>query len=147
MRELILRAMSINGGSAPTAREERLFAVLLDEIETLSVAPLALPWPRDPRLVRLTEALQIDPGKSATLAEWGKEVGASSRTLARLFVRDTGMSFRRWREQLRLVSAIERLAAGEQVTTVAMELGYDSVSAFINMFRKNLGATPSRYFK
>ena len=112
----------------------------------LPVAPLELPTPRDPRLARIAHALQENPARKETLAEWGKDVGASNRTLARLFTREMGMSFRRWREQLRLVFAIERLAAGEPVTSVAMELGYDSVSAFIQMFRKNLGATPSRYF-
>ncbi len=146
LRELILRAMSFDTDSPPTEPQKRLTTVLIDEVRVLPVAPFHLPLPRDARLKRLTDALRNDPGETTTLASWGKQVGASSRTLARLFRQETGMSFRQWREQLRLILAIEKLAGGEQVTTVAMDLGYDSVSAFINMFCKNLGTTPSRYF-
>jgi AraC-like DNA-binding protein len=146
LRELVLRAMSFEPKRRLNERQKRLAAVLLDEIHELPVAPLYLPSPRDERLTRLMDRLAADPGNVSTLEDWGREVGASARTLARLFAAETGMSFRRWREQLRLIVAIERLAAGEPVTSLAMDLGYESTSAFISMFRRNLGTSPGRYF-
>ncbi|WP_164040967.1 helix-turn-helix domain-containing protein, partial [Serratia marcescens] len=74
-----------------------------------------------------------------TIGEWGARVGASNRTLSRLFQRETGMSFLRWRQQLHVGLALQRLAQGDQVTTIAGDLGYESVSAFITMFRRMLG--------
>jgi AraC-like DNA-binding protein len=81
-----------------------------------------------------------------TLAAWAREIGVSDRTLARLFVRETGMTFAGWRQQLRLIRALEALAAGRSVTEAAMDVGYDSPSSFIAMFRRSLGTTPSQYF-
>jgi AraC-like DNA-binding protein len=74
-------------------------------------------------------------------------VGASPRTLARLFREETGLSFGQWRQQLRIVEGVARLALDVPVSTIAVELGYQSASAFIPMFRKTLGDTPQRYLK
>ena len=92
-------------------------------------------------------AARPDPADGRDLAEWGRDAGASTRTLARLFQAETGMSFGRWRQRRRLLAALERLAAGEPVTGVALDLGYASPSAFIAMFRRTLGAPPTRYLK
>ena len=73
--------------------------------------------------------------------------GASKRTLERIFVRETGMTAGRWRQRQRLMEAMRRLAAGQDVTSVAMDVGYASVSAFVYAFRTQFGATPARYFK
>lgn len=72
--------------------------------------------------------------------------GASARTLARIFREETGMTFGHWRQQIRLLAALERLAGGEAVTIVALECGYESPSSFIAMFRRALGVTPGKYF-
>jgi AraC-like DNA-binding protein len=146
LRELIGEAVRLpplynEGGPAG-----RLIAVLLDRLRTLPAAPLHLPLPTDERLVRVTGALRADPADARSLAEWGRTAGASSRTLARLFQRETGLSFRAWRQQVRLLAALERLAAGESVTGVALELGYETPSAFVAMFRRALGVSPGRYF-
>jgi AraC-like DNA-binding protein len=109
-------------------------------------APLHLPLPRDPRLLAITERLTVDPADKRSLAAWARTAGASARTLARLFHRETGLGFAHWRQQARLLRALERLAAGDPVTTVALDLGYEGPSAFIAMFRSRLGATPGRYF-
>ncbi len=146
LRELVLRAVGFAQPYAPQGPEARAAAVLLDEIRAATVAPLHLPRPTDPRLVRVAQALDATPDDGRALGAWARVAGASTRTLARLFQQETGMSFRAWRQQLRLVRALERLAAGDAVTTVALDLGYDSPSAFITMFKKALGATPSRYF-
>jgi AraC-like DNA-binding protein len=146
LRELIVRVVAFEGPYAESGREARLVAVLLDEVAAARTAPLHLPTPRDPRLRVITERLAADPGDKRSLAVWARSAGASARTLARLFQQETGSSFAHWRQQARLLRALERLAAGDPVTTVALDLGYDSPSAFITMFRSRLGATPGRYF-
>ncbi len=147
LRELILRAVEIEQPYREGGPEERLIAVLLDEIRATPETPLHLPVPQDERLRRITDALQTDPADSRPLAAWASEAAASARTLARLFQRETGMSFARWRQQLRLVRALEALAQGRSVTETALDLGYESPSAFIAMFRRAFGKTPARYFE
>ncbi|MCV9999432.1 helix-turn-helix transcriptional regulator [Pararhizobium sp. YC-54] len=147
LRELILRFTS--GPSLypeGETREARLVAVLLDELQGAPLEPLHLPMPTERRLRRLVETLVEDPALRFTIEEWGARVGASNRTLTRLFQRETGMSFVRWRQQLHVGLALQRLAAGQSVTNVALDLGYESTSAFIAMFRRMLGTTPTRYF-
>lgn len=146
LRELILAAVDAPQPYEPDSPESRLMTVILDQIRALPAAPLSLPMPRDRRLRRVTEALRDDPADGRGLETWAREAGASARTLARLFRAETGMSFGGWRQQLRLLRALEKLAAGEAVTSVALDLGYDSPSAFTAMFRRNLGASPTRYF-
>ncbi len=146
LRELIVAAMDIPPRYGADGPEGRMMAVILDRIRGLRTAPLHLPMPTDPRLKAVADALLDDPGDQRSLIAWAAGAGASGRTLARLFVRDTGMTFRQWRRQARLLATLTRLAAGEPVTTVALDLGYDSPSAFIAMFRKALGETPGRYF-
>src|SRR5262249_41052109 len=87
-----------------------------------------------------------DRGDGRSLAGWARPAAASSRTLARLFRSETGLSFRAWRQQLRLLRALERLADGEAVTSVALDVGFESPSAFVAMFRRALGTPPGRYF-
>ena len=100
----------------------------------------------DPRIKTVTAALTAQPALNDTLRQWAPRVGASERTLARLFLKETGMTFGAWRQRLRLLTAVARLGEGDPVTSVAYDLGYESPSAFIAMFRKNLGRTPGRYF-
>lgn len=146
LRELILAAVDMPQSFAPNSPEHRLMSVIFDQIRALPVAPLALPMPKDRRLKRVADALLDDPADGRGLDHWARIVGASARTLARLFQHETAMSFRAWRQQLRLLRAMEMLAAGQPVTTVALDLGYDSPSAFTAMFRRTLGTTPKRYF-
>jgi len=93
------------------------------------------------------QAIIDNPADSRELADWAKKVGASKRTLVRLFPEQTGMTFREWRQQRRLLHALELLATGESVTNIALELGYENTSAFIAMFRRCLGTTPRRYLQ
>ena len=146
LRELIERAAELPQRYALGGREERMMLLILDEIRELPIAPLHLPEPSDARLRRITTALKRDPADHRTLEAWGREVGASSRTLARLFRLETGMSYQQWQRQVRLLAGLIGLAEGEPVTGVAIEVGYDSPSAFIAMFKRALGTTPSQYF-
>jgi len=147
LRELILHMVNLPVLYPLGGPEERVVAVILDQVRSLSVIPLNLPTPKDPRLEAIHRALTLDPANNTTLREWGHQVGASERTLARLFQNETGMSFRPWRQQFRLLEALKYLANGVPVTVVAMNLGYDSVSAFIHMFKASFGETPMKYFK
>jgi AraC-like DNA-binding protein len=146
LRELILRAVTLPPLYDLGGPDGRLMQVILDQIETLEQAPLHLPMSRHPRLRPILETLTAHPEDATELDAWGRRLGASGRTLARLFQAETGMSFRAWRQQARLLAALTRLAAGDPVTTVALDLGYESVSAFIAMFRRATGTTPARYF-
>ncbi|HAA93493.1 MAG TPA: AraC family transcriptional regulator [Rhodospirillaceae bacterium] len=146
MRQLILEAVEAPQVYAVDGPEERLMRVILDKIVALPTAPLNLPIPSDRRLRKITEGLMLDPADRRNLADWASEAGASERTLARLFLAETKMSFRAWRQQLRLMRALEMLAADVQVTTVALDLGYESLSAFTAMFRRAFGVPPTRYF-
>jgi AraC-like DNA-binding protein len=146
LRELILYAVTLPRLYAPASPAERIMTVILDQLRALPVSPLHLPVPSDFRLQAIARALIENPADGRTIAAWGRTVGASDRTLARLFLTETGMSFHHWRQQVRLLEALRRLALKEPVTTLALELGYDSPSAFIAMFKRAFGMTPSRYF-
>ncbi len=146
LRELILHAMDIPPLYALNGPDERLMNVILDQIQFMDIAPLELPIPKDDRLKKIYTLLTATPEDNRTLMEWGNKVGATGRTLARRFRVETGMTFGQWRQQVRILEALKRLALNEPVTTVALELGYDSPSAFISMFKKALGKTPGQYF-
>lgn len=145
LRELIVKAVSIGNAYPPQGAQWRLMQVLLDELRAAEATPLHLPMARDERVLRIISALVQAPGDTRSLDAWGRVAGASGRTLARLFVSETGLTFGTWRRRLVLHEALERLARGNPVTTVAFDLGYQSLSAFIEMFRKELGVSPRRY--
>lgn len=145
LRELILRAVEIGEGYEREDSGWRLMQVLLDELRQARITPLHLPMARDRRVMRVIEALLADPGDNRDLEQWSKVAGASGRTLARLFVSETGLTFGVWRKRLLLQEAVKRLDGGEQVTRIAFDLGYQSLSAFIEMFRREMGASPGQY--
>jgi AraC-like DNA-binding protein len=147
LRELILAATGQDPDLPdPTGRHALLEQLILCELAVLPAMPLHLPLPRDKRLAAICTALLAAPERNDTLDDWAGRVGASRRSLARHFQAELRMSFGAWRQQLRLIEALTRLAAGQTVTTVAQDLGYDSPSAFTAMFRRALGRTPSQYF-
>jgi AraC-like DNA-binding protein len=145
LRNLILEATRLPREWNETGSDKRLMMVILDRIRCAAPAPLNLPLPRSPRLKAVTKSLLSEPADRRTIDQHGSDVGASGRTLARLFKQETGMTFGEWRRRRILLSALERLSAGMAVTTVALEMGYESPSAFIAMFRQNLGMSPARY--
>jgi AraC-like DNA-binding protein len=146
LRELIQAAMKIDGAYTPRSRNGRLMQLLLDELHALPVLPLHLPQPNDPRLKRICARLQEQPVDDSTLADWAQRLAIDAKTIQRLFARETGMTFGQWRQQARLLRALEKLAAGEKVIDTALALGYDSPSAFAAMFKRQFGATPSAFF-
>jgi AraC-like DNA-binding protein/mannose-6-phosphate isomerase-like protein (cupin superfamily) len=147
LRELIFKAIDVGNDYVPSGAGARLMQVILDELLNLEPAPLSLPLASDKRVCRVIETLLTQPEDERSLEDWATCVGASARTLARLFLSETGLTFAHWRRQMRLLEAIDRLGKGQAVTSVALDLGYESASAFIAMFRRTLGAPPGKYFQ
>jgi AraC-like DNA-binding protein len=146
LRELIRHIVSLGALDARDPVRNRLTGVLLDQLRVLPTIPLQLPWPTDERAQRAAAWLRShldDPGSSQQAAA---RAALGLRTLERLFLRETGFTLGKWRQQLRLLCALRLLAAGRPVTQVALDVGYESPSAFIVMFRRTLGVTPHRYF-
>lgn len=143
VREVILRIAS---GHDPRL-DAALLTLLLAEIEAIDVLPLYLPEPADSDLRRITGALLSDPADGRGLEDWATVLGLSPRSLIRRFQAGTGMTFRQWRRQARLLAALEHLAAGMPVTKVAYEVGYEGLSAFVEAFRQTFGVTPGKYFQ
>lgn len=127
------------------ARGELLMRVLLTELPRMPVQHLHLPLPSEPRLKRIAATLAEDPADRSTLAEWARRVALSESSFARLVVKETGLTFGRWRQQLHLIVAMRELASGASVQQVSADLGYESVTAFITMFKKALGKPPAKY--
>jgi AraC-like DNA-binding protein len=145
--ELLAIAATFGPDYPARGPEARLVHVLLDRLPALAVAPLLhLPGPTSPELVRIAQAIASNPANPKTLEEHAKQVGLGAKTIARRFLAETGLTFGRWRQQCRMIDAVERLAAGASVTRVAFEVGYDDVSSFIFAFRESMGTTPARYF-
>ena len=147
LKELILHACTFNALRKQIKSQQHLIDVMVDQLEVVQLVPLQLPHLSDPRAARIAEVLMADPGDHRTLAQICKLGGASKRTVERLFQEEVGMTFGRWRQQLRLMQAMRLLAEGAKVTHAALEAGYSTPSAFISMFRKSLGTTPTLYFK
>lgn len=146
LRALILEASNLPVEYDLGGREGRIMALLLDEVAAMPVVPLRAPMPADERLARICRAIFKNPAQDDKLEDWARMAGMSRCTLARLFRRETGMSFVAWRQHVRLLEALSRLATGHSVTNVAMDVGYQSPSAFTAMFHRTFGTTPSRYF-
>ncbi|WP_118178688.1 AraC family transcriptional regulator [Paraburkholderia phosphatilytica] len=125
--------------------QARIAEVIIDEVASSQAESLGLPRPEDPRLTRIADALARDLADNRRLEEWATWAGLAPRTLSRRFVAETGLTFAQWRQQARLLRALELVADGVPVTTIALELGYENVSAFIEMFRRATGTTPGRY--
>jgi AraC-like DNA-binding protein len=147
LKELILHACTFPRLKRNAAPHRRIIEILVDQLKAAPSVPLQLPHPTDSRGMRVARALMANPADPGPLQRLSSTSGASKRTIERVFLAETKMNFRQWRQQLRLFHALKLLAAGEKVTSAALDAGYSSPSAFISMFRKHLGATPGRYFK
>lgn len=116
--------------------------LLIHEVNIGSIDPFCLPLPSDNRVARIAEELRSNPGSKTTIPEWAKELGFSERNLIRRIREETGMSFRELRRQTRVMVAIEKLVEGQSVTNVALDVGFETPSAFISAFRLVTGKTP-----
>lgn len=146
IREMVDRLGRESMDYLPDSHAARIARVILDELVEMPREGFNLPISSHSKIRAIADALTIEPSDRSTLGEWATRVAMSERSLARLMIRETGLTFGRWRQQLHLVVALRELASGSTVQTVAAELGYDSVNAFITMFKKALGSTPAQYF-
>ncbi|MBN3562950.1 AraC family transcriptional regulator [Aliamphritea spongicola] len=147
LRELIMALSKLPRLYDEQGADGRMVDVFLDQLKATPEVPLHLPQPKSQRLQTLTSSLQQNPADNRPLQYWADQIGCSERTLARRFHKETGMTFGQWRQQARLLEALSRIASGQPIASIAQDLGYSSQSAFISMFRKALGKTPTRYFQ
>lgn len=146
LRELILAATQVMGGYSSDSRDGRLMCLILDELCAVQVQPFHLPWPDDERIAAVCQALSQQPAINMTAGEWAQQLAMSSKTFHRRFLRSTGVTFGRWRQQARLLNSLEFLAQGCPVLEVALQHGYDSQSAFAAAFKRQFGVPPSAFF-
>ncbi|URN86676.1 MAG: helix-turn-helix transcriptional regulator [Pseudomonas protegens] len=147
LRELILAAAQVGTQYSPDSRDGRLMRLILDEMRSLPVLPFSLPWPHEPRMLRVCQALADDPSDNRTAEQWGDCLAMSAKTFHRQFQRHTGITFGRWRQQARLLMSLECLAEGMPVVQVALQHGYDSQSAFAAAFKRQFGTPPSEFYR
>ncbi|SCB04786.1 Conserved hypothetical protein [Xanthomonas translucens pv. translucens DSM 18974] len=145
LRELLIRCASLPMLYAEGGVESHLVTLLLHELAIAPTVSLHLPMPTDARLRKIVETILENPAERGTIQTWANQVGMSERTLSRVLVQETGMSFGRWRQQLHLMLAVKWLSTGSSVQHVANDLGYESAGSFVTMFRKALGTSPARY--
>jgi len=146
LRELIVASLALPESYRPATRTERIYELILDEIRVMNVLPFNLPEPDSAPLLALCQRIQAEPAGRWLLENSAAQLNISSRTLARRFYQETGLQFSDWVRRARLMAALTRLAAGDSVLRVALDMGYESHSAFSAMFRRILGVSPSDYF-
>lgn len=146
LRELILAATKIPLLYNWNSRDGKLMSLLLDELKELAILPMHLAWPEDERIAQVCTWLSKYPADQTSVAQWATRVHVSEKTFHRLFNQQTGVTFGRWRQQTRLLLALEKIANGEKIVSIALELGYESQSAFAAMFKKHFGTTPSSFY-
>ena len=146
----LLRALLMTASDMPAeydleGRDGLAMALLLAELAQAPVIPLSTPFPRDPAMAARCHAFLQQPNAHDTIDDWAHALGLNRRAFTRSFRRETGMSFAEWRQQACVLIALPRLAAGEPVTVIALDLGYDSPAAFATMFKRLTGVAPSHY--
>ncbi len=146
-RHLLMRTNELPELYDVDGPDGRVMSVIFDELAVAPVEGLRLPIPSDSRLKKLTDLLIAAPADRSTVAEWASRVALSERSLSRMLAKEVGMSFGRWRRQLHVILALRLLSTGQTVQAVAMDLGYESASSFMTMFRKMVGKPPTRYLQ
>ena len=146
LRELIVEATRIPIEYDRESRDGRVMGLIVDEIRAARTASISVPMPHHPMLMRVCEAILANPAQDDVLDDWAQVAGMCRRTFTRAFRDETGVSFAIWRQNVRLMEALSRLATGLPVTRVAVDVGYSSPSAFTAMFRRAFGVPPTQYF-
>jgi AraC-like DNA-binding protein len=146
MREMNAVAVDLPWDYPPGSPADRFGQVLIDQLSVMAQAPVDLPQPRDVRAQRLAEIARTAPADRRPLATLAPLAGASPRTLERLFVTETGLSFGAWRHRNRMIAALEQLAQGASVADAGFEVGFETASSFVAAFKAMFGRTPGKYF-
>lgn len=146
----LLRQLLVSAAEVPIEYDEEgpdglVMKLLVTEIDRAPVIPIVVPFPHHPALAARCHAFLERPRATATIDQWADALAMNRRRFTRLFRRETGMSFAEWREQACLSVALPKLAAGEPITAIALDLGYGGAANFSTMFKRSLGVPPSRY--
>jgi AraC-like DNA-binding protein len=145
MRSLMTEALSLPLQGQLDSRASALMQLIQHEMGQLPVLPLSLQIPAQGALAERCRQFLLRPNIHETIDDWGRALGMSRRAFTRQFRRETGLSFMAWRQQACLMSAMPRLVAGEAVTAVAIDLGYENPAAFTLMFKRAFGSPPLAY--
>jgi AraC-like DNA-binding protein len=146
LRELVLQLTAPPDAKPQSKRETLIRELIVDELSRARALRLGVELPQDKRLRRLCEAMLDAPGRHTSLEAWSAEVGASARTVSRLFREELGSSYAQWRSQVLLAHALSMAARRRPMSHIAAELGYASASAFTAMVTRTVGMPPSRFF-
>ena len=147
IRELVAACAKFTWDYTVDSAEARLAQVLMEQLQAYDQAPVHLPLPADARALKVVDILRNDLANRESLEVLSKQAGASARTIERLFLKETELTFGTWRYRQRLLAALEYLAYGESITSIAFNIGYESPPSFVAAFRAMFGTTPGRYFK
>ncbi|MBO9378970.1 helix-turn-helix domain-containing protein [Sphingomonas histidinilytica] len=145
LRSLLAAACEIEPEYDVAGRDGMVMALLLAELARAPSVSLAVPFPKKAEIARKCQMFLDAPSPHDTIDMWSADLGMGRRAFTRLFRQQTGLSFGAWRQQACLLIALPRLAAGEAVTTIALDLGYESPAAFTTMFKRLAGVAPSHY--
>ncbi|MDR0216905.1 MAG: helix-turn-helix transcriptional regulator [Comamonas sp.] len=144
VRELVA-ALAVQQAAAAQRRSRLLGELLLEELKALAPLPLHLPWPEDALMRQICEALVQEPARAVNADAIASQHALTTKTLHRRFLKSTGMNLGKWRQQMRLMASIQLLLQGMTITSVALESGYESHSAYTVAFKKNFGCPPSEF--
>ena len=147
LRELILSMCEWAVDYEMTEERQRLGDVLIDLLKAAPSTGLFMPSINDKRLLPIIEGISANPCDKKTLEQWGNIVGASSRTLNRLFNQYFGFGFSKWKQKFKIIKSLDLLSDGYATQEISSTLGYESSSAFISAFKKHLGFPPGVYRK
>lgn len=147
LRELIITLSSRDKYYSESDSTGRLVSVLIDELCSMPTERFDFPIPTEPRLNKVANLLLKNPADRKTVSQWASQFAMSERTFSRLVKQEIGMTFGRWRGQLHIIMALQKLSSKESVQRIAEDLGYESASAFITFFKKTLGKSPKKYMK
>ena len=145
LKALILEVTEFNADYDMSGREGQIVQLLISELLASPKVPYAAPMPIDPRLVRVCREIIDNPSDQRDIDKWADLAGMSRRSFTRAFKRETGMGVALWRQQVRLLEALSLLSTGSSVTSAALDVGYESASAFCAMFQRAFGVSPSKY--
>lgn len=145
LRALLETACGIEPEYDVAGRDGLVMDLLLAELARAPTVPLAVPFPKRPEIARRCQLFLERPTPHDTIDQWAAQLGMGRRAFTRAFRKETGLSFGVWKRQACLLIALPRLAAGEAVTTIALDLDYESPAAFTTMFKRLIGVAPSHY--
>ncbi|MBY0466061.1 MAG: helix-turn-helix transcriptional regulator [Burkholderiales bacterium] len=146
MRELVAEAASLATDVCSTRRGKLLASLLVEEMRNQKTLPFHLPWPSDRRMAEVCREVTNDPAHPFFAEEWAASLAMSTKTFHRHFKRSTGMNFGQWRQQAKLLAALDLVLQGQPLIRVALDTGYESHSAFTLAFKRHFGMPPSKFF-